>query len=55
MLDSSVDIKLQIDSAGIEDKLLVRDTPFCEKLLVTEKVKAECKSESQKIIDPLRR
>ena len=46
-LDTAADLEQHIDSAGTVDWVLVRDTPFCERILVTDKLLAECQAASE--------
>ncbi|HEY3855659.1 MAG TPA: hypothetical protein VGO67_14820 [Verrucomicrobiae bacterium] len=47
MLDPTIDLEQSRDAVGTVDKVLVRDTPFSERILVTDDVIAECRAASQ--------
>jgi hypothetical protein len=44
LLDSTTDLERQEDAVGTVDKILVRDTPFAERILVTDELIAECRT-----------
>ena len=43
-LDPAQDIEQRVDLAGTVDYVLIRDTPFRERIPVTDEVRAECKA-----------
>ena len=45
LLDPATDIERRTDPAGVVDRVLVRATPFEERILVTDALKVECKAE----------
>jgi hypothetical protein len=46
LLEPEIDLEQKIDAAGIVDCVLVRDTPFSERILVTDKLIDECRESS---------
>jgi hypothetical protein len=47
LLDPAIDLEQSMDRAGTIDWLLIRDTPFSERILVTDNVIAESRAASQ--------
>jgi hypothetical protein len=43
-LDSTKDIEQRVDLSGTVDYVLLRDTPYVERIPVTDEVRAECKA-----------
>ena len=46
LLEPAIDVEEKIDAVGTIDRVLVRDTPFSERILVTHELIAECRASS---------
>jgi hypothetical protein len=44
LLDPAVDLKQHVDAVETVDYVLARDTPFSERIVVTDQVIAKCKA-----------
>jgi len=47
VLDPAIDLEQKTDAVGTVDLVLTRDTPFSERILVTDKVITECRAAFQ--------